>query len=104
MAKEKETYLKEWKTRLEEGKSDIDRLQAEMAKSQTTDHNPTIDDFIEALKRNWSEREQEYKELEKQSGEAWEVLKEGFVKSFRELESAIKEATTKFGQESTSEK
>lgn len=103
MTKDKETYLKEWEGRLAQGKSDINRLQKKMAKSQA-DHNPTMDDFIEALQRNWTEREKEFKELERQSGEAWEVLRDGFIKSFGELESAIKRATAKFGQETTTEK
>ncbi len=93
--KSKEEYLKEAEARLKIRQAELERLKAKMEYNQEQ-AGLHYEDFMKAVYRQVDEVQDRLEKLERASGEAWDVLKDGTEKALAELQQAIGQAAAKF--------
>jgi hypothetical protein len=95
----KEEYQKKLNAQLDKYEQRLDALRAQGA-MMTEEAKNKLGEKLEVLEREKKRLQQKAGELESKSGQAWEDLKNGVDDAMDELDTAFKEATSRFGSSS----
>jgi len=93
--KDREAYVKEIKTRIDEWNKEIDKLAAK-AKKAGKEAGHAADEQLAALRKNTQGYQKKFAELQKASGKAWDDVKEGLEEAGDALKDALKKAKKHF--------
>jgi predicted nuclease with TOPRIM domain len=93
--KDRDAYIKEIKTKIDEWNKEIDKLAAKAAKAKA-EAKKTADEQLALLKKNSKNYQKKYDELQKASGKAWDEIRDGLEEAGDALKDAFKKAKKHF--------
>jgi chromosome segregation ATPase len=89
---EKEAYVRELQTQLDEFTAEIDRLKARADKAEEPWHRQQV----EMLQEKHRQAKEKFGELRDAGDDAWEDMKEGVVSAWDAVGKAVKSAAKRF--------
>lgn len=95
---QKDEIISKYKGKLNEADKEIEALKERIA-GAAEEEKEELKTSLTKLKANYMALNNRIKELENDSGEAWEKLKSGGEKAFNDLSAAVKKAKNEFAEE-----
>lgn len=101
MATKKEAFLKEWESRLDKRKDEVDSLERKMREATTDGQfTPSQEEVIKLMRKHWSKSEKQLSAMAEDKDDDWERLRHKFEESLKEVESRIEKASAALRGES----
>ena len=92
----RDTYIETMKTKLDEWNLELDKLSAK-ANAAKADAQLAYREQIEALRKHRDDAGRKLEELAAAGDDAWDDVKLGLENAWRDLEIAVKSASSRFG-------
>jgi len=94
--KDRDAYVKEIKTKIDEWNKEIDKLAAKVAIAKE-EARKAAEEQLATLRKDTRGYQKRYAELQKASGKAWDDLRNGLEEAGDALKDAFKKAKKHFG-------
>jgi predicted nucleic acid-binding Zn-ribbon protein len=91
----RDEYVQKTKAQLDQWNAEIDKMQAKMREAEA-DSKIRYQKRLEEMRKRRDEATEQLIKMQKAGDQAWDDLRSGFEKSWEQIQSAFRDATSRF--------